>query len=502
MGRFKLFVAVATAALIAVPAGAFPEASAAPACAGSHTGGDWPSLNHDLSNTRHQDAEKKIGPSEAGALAPAWSFSIADAGVAQGSLQSTPVISDGCVYVAVTTGWIFALNADTGKLVWKQHLKGASLLALAVKYGNVYAFPYADKKGPRAIALDQKTGRVVWETPRLVPHETASSSMGQQPNLSPVLFDGMVFFSGSYAYGPVRVPLYFLDAHTGRVIKRFSMLTEKERKKGFGCCAMWATPAIDLKHKIMYAATADSESFTKQYRYNQAIVKIDADRRSPTFGKVLGAYKGVGERYIDDRSPYNFDDSPLCTTFGGPDDPAGGSSTSSSNSCAELDLDFGASPTLFTTDDGTQMVADLQKAGVYHAVKTKTMKGAWTRTLAPPSSLGNAGTGAWDGDSLFVAPNGGNGYAFDIAGIPMWAIHNLDDAARYQPLTVANGVLYTVTNAGTLLGLDSATGVPVLARAIAEDVGADACVTLGTGVAVARNTVYTQCELGWVVAYR
>jgi outer membrane protein assembly factor BamB len=144
----------------------------------------------------------------------------------------------------------------------------------------------------------------------------------------------------------------------------------------------------------------------------------------------------------------------------------------------------------------------MQKAGVFHVVETKTMDAAWTRTLGVPSAFGNAGTGAWDGDSLYVAANGGNEYSFDIGGIPVWATYQVADAARYQPVTVANGVVYTVTNAGVLLGLDSGTGVPVLARPISNDVDGEQCVTLATGVAVARNTVYTQCEGGWVVAYR
>lgn len=491
-----------TLALVAGSVGHEPAgARSAKTCAGSAKGGEWPFLNQNLANTRHQVRESAIGADEAGSLGLAWRFSTADAG-AEGSLQSTPIVDHGCVYVATGSGWIFALNADSGDLVWKHRIRGASLLALGAAYGNLYAFPYG-RGGARALALDQFTGEVVWETRRLVKPaaKDGSSSEGQQPNSGPIAFDGMLFFSGSYAYGAVRVPLYFLDAHTGDVIKKFSMISNSEREEGYGCCATWATPAVDLKNKVMYIATADSESFTKQHDYNQSIVKVDADRRSPSLGKVLGVYRGVGERYVDEHSPYDFDQSPVCQTFGGPDDPAGGSSTSSSNSCGELDLDFGASPTLFSVD-GTQMVADLQKAGVFHAVYAKNMEGAWRQTLAPPSALGNAATGAWDGESLFVSANGGNSFSFDSAGLPNWTMHHGGDAARYQPLTVANGVVYTVTNAGVLLGMSAATGAPVLEHPISPDVNDEVCFTLGTGVAVARNTVYTQCEPGWVVAYR
>lgn len=467
------------------------------------TGGEWPTLNLDHSNTRHQKAEKKIGPDEASALEPAWQFAAENVG-ADGAFQSTPILDSGCMYIASSTGWILALNADTGDLVWKYHFKKANLLALSAAYGNVYAFPYNDKKGARAVALDQFTGELVWETERLVEPipDDQSQSEGQQPNNAPVIFDGMVFFSPSYAFGSIRVPLYFIDAHTGKIIKRFHLISEKERKEGFGCCAMWATPAVDLDAKIMYAATADSESFVKQHDYNQAILKIDVDRKSPSFLEVLDSYKGVGERYIDEQSPYNFDDSPTCTMFGGADDPTGGTSTSSSNACLELDLDFGASPTLFTKD-GKQMVADLQKAGVFHAVNTKDMSGAWTHTLSWPSVLGNAATSAWDGTNLYVTANGGNMFSFNDLGDITWALSNGSDAVRYQPTTVANGVVYTLTNTGHLLARDVTTGLPVLQRDVAGDVGESSCFTLGAGVSIARNTVYVPCDgASMIVAYR
>ena len=82
------------------------------------TGGEWRAYGHDLSNTRFQDEEHSIGPLEAATLAPVWTFSSTAAG-GEGDFAGTPVVADGCVFVASSRGWVFAMNADTGALVWK-----------------------------------------------------------------------------------------------------------------------------------------------------------------------------------------------------------------------------------------------------------------------------------------------------------------------------------------------------------------------------------------------
>src|SRR5438067_5179942 len=96
------------------------EKATAARCAQAHApGGEWPSYGHDLHNTRTQDDERKIGPSNVASLQPAWAFSIAGVG-ATGNFQSTPVVADGCMFVTTSAGWVIAVNADTAKLVWKR----------------------------------------------------------------------------------------------------------------------------------------------------------------------------------------------------------------------------------------------------------------------------------------------------------------------------------------------------------------------------------------------
>ena len=84
-------------------------------------GGDWPAYGHDLANTRSQPEEHTLTPAAASGLQPAWVFSTSSAGDTT-SLQSTPVVARGCVFVGSAKGVAYALDAGTGDLVWKRQL--------------------------------------------------------------------------------------------------------------------------------------------------------------------------------------------------------------------------------------------------------------------------------------------------------------------------------------------------------------------------------------------
>jgi outer membrane protein assembly factor BamB len=84
-----------------------------------------------------------------------------------------------------------------------------------------------------------------------------------------------------------------------------------------------------------------------------------------------------------------------------------------------------------------------------------------------------------------------------------------------NPLAYANGVVYHADGKGFFDAYDASSGVPLMHRPMAADVGS-ACSNLGGGVAIARHTVYAVCgesgfqfyigpgdyATGWVIAYR
>lgn len=490
-----------------------------PCTADEHPGGAWPSLNGDLRNTRSQPAETTIGAEDATQLRPAWSFSGSQVG-APGGMRSTPVVAGGCVYLGLGQGYlgdqgdIVALDADTGEIVWHTQLDG-SVLGLAVHDGLVYATPSRGTRGEvtlpvvtdsylpagsYAVALDASTGAVRWRSERL---DDGDPRNGTFVNASPVVFEAggrrMVFvpLSGGSGDG-ARVPMYFLDAWSGTTIAKAYALTDAEYDEGFGGTGIWSTAAFDATTGHLYAGTADSDGRTRQHPYNNAILRIDADPRRPTFASVVGSYAGISE-HADLDDVVGYPRNPVCGVAGDQlgVDPPTFFDTSASAECLELDLDFGASPNLYTGSDGRPIVAALQKSGVLHAVNAESMTAEWRFFVGPGGAAMHAGTAAVDGTTIHVGATPNLVFALDRdRGTPAWVSTTGADSFAYQPLTIANGVLYGINDLGALVSFDAASGTPVLHRLLALDGGFEHCLGVGAGVAVARNTVYAPCDAG------
>jgi hypothetical protein len=84
---------------------------------------DWLTYNGDLRGNRYT-ALTQINKDTVGRLAPAWLFSVPDAG----QLQVTPVVADGIMYVTARNE-LFALDAGSGRRIWhykRPHTKGVT----------------------------------------------------------------------------------------------------------------------------------------------------------------------------------------------------------------------------------------------------------------------------------------------------------------------------------------------------------------------------------------
>ncbi|HJR25568.1 MAG TPA: PQQ-binding-like beta-propeller repeat protein [Acidimicrobiales bacterium] len=488
-------------------------------------------LNHDLGNSRRQPAERVIGPAEAKRLRPAWSFDGADVG-ATGGLRTTPIVADGCVYLAFGQGYlgdrgdVVALDADTGELVWHVELEG-SVLGLAAANGLIYATPSLGTRGDVAlpvvsesyrpdgssvVALDARTGERVWASERL---DDGDPTNGTFINASPVPFKAgggaggrhllFVPLAGGSGDG-ARVPMYFLDALTGATVRKSYSLTEAEYDAGFGGTGIWGTAAFDPATDHLYVGTADSDGHTRQHPYNNALLKIDADPRRATFASVVDSYSGTTE-HADLDATIGYPHNPLCgalddglRSLGADVDLPTFLDTSASVECLELDFDFGASPNLTSDAAGRARIGALQKSGVYHSVDAASMTAAWTFFVGPGGAFMDAGTPAVGGRDVYVGatPNLVYGLQKDTGRVRRLATTGIDVFA-YQPLTLANGVLYAVNDAGFLVGIDASSGAPLLHRLLAADGGFAHCLGVGAGVAVARNTVYAPCDAGGLV---
>ena len=478
-------------------------------------GGEWRTYGHDLSQTRHQDRERVIAPADVPLLTPAWTFSTTDAEGA-GDITGTPVVADGCLYVGTNRGWVFALNADSGELVWKAEVPegGGINSSVGVEHGRVYAAVSRTQRGegcpdpcvgPYAVAFDQATGALVWSTPPI------DTQRGSDVYGSPVFVDGVMLLGvsgGSAELGDeadrfaFQGSMNFIDAATGQVLKKtWTIHSPDQPADDFAGGGIWSTPAIDTDRKVAYAGTANPFKPQAEHEHTNAVLKFDVDRASPTFGEILDSYKGTIDEYIP-----AFSDLP-CYDFPGNNPPY---YPQGLGSCGDIDLDFGASPNLFTDASGRKLVGAGQKSGVYHVFDAETMEPVWTQVVGPPTQVGGiVGSTAYDGSSVF-GPVTVPGYVWSLdaaAGTHRWAGAIGDGAHWGEPVAVANGVVYTVDLAGFLDAFEARTGAPLARRPLAlGGTHSPASMSWG-GVSIARNTVYaavgiTGLDEGYVVAFR
>jgi outer membrane protein assembly factor BamB len=533
-----------------------------PGCASSEApGGEWRTFGHDYSNTRNQADEKVISAADAPLLSPTWSFSTMDAG-GEGDITGTPIVADGCVYVATNRGWAFAMNADSGQLVWKAQLpKGGAAngtvgiasrrsrqVSVRVRVRRsareirrlrrrhprrrISKYKWVTRKkwerrpavfvaasrtrtadnctpkescvGPYVVALDQATGELAWAS------EPLDTQTGADVYGSPVFFGGalMIGVSGGSAELGDEADRYafqgsmnFLSVDDGRVLRKtWTVHPPKDPDDDFAGAGIWSTPAVDPDEKVAYVGSANPFKPQAEHEHANSVLKFDVDPKSPHFGEIVGSYKGLVDEYFPELSQMPCFDIP-----GNPPPyyPQG------LGSCGDNDLDFGASPNLIAGPDGQKLVGAGQKSGVYHIFDAHTMKPVRSQIVGPPSAVGGiVGSTAYDGQSVY-GPITAPGYLWSISAADAslrWIAPVGDGAHWGPPVAVANGVVYSVDLTGYLDAYDARSGVLLTKRPLAFGGSKPASLAWG-GVSVARNTVYASVGIGslgdgFVVAFR
>lgn len=153
------------------------------ACAGKHYSAngvtetnDWPSFGRDYSNQRFSPA-KQINTQNVKDLVQAWQYK---SGVSA-SFQTTPIVQNGVMYLSLPFNHVVALNAKTGKEIWRyEHDRrkdwkmccGPANRGVAVANGKVFI----GTVDARLIALNATTGVKEWDIDVV---ESAISTEGQ-----------------------------------------------------------------------------------------------------------------------------------------------------------------------------------------------------------------------------------------------------------------------------------------------------------------------------------
>jgi alcohol dehydrogenase (cytochrome c) len=378
---------------------------------------------------------KQITKSNVNNLRVAWTWTLSP-----GANEATPLVHDGVMFLHSPGDKLQALDAATGDLLWQY----ARILPPGVNAGNKRAISiygnkvYMATSDVHAVALDVKTGRVVWDQP-------LAEERGFNLSGGPLVAKGKVMIGTSGRVGGKNY-IVALDAETGNFAWRFNTIaqpgepggdtwndhTAEERNGG----SVWTAGSYDSALNLAFfgvAQTYDTALLVKPVRpgvktdglYTDCTLAINPDT-----GKLVWYYQHlpndqwdldwVFERQIV-RMPVNGVVRPVIMTSG---------------KQATYDvLDAETGKWIYSKDLGLQnIVSSIDPATGKKTINPQTMPG--------------------DGQSKMVCPH--------VDGAKSWipGSFNPDTKIMYVPLIEACMDLTPVTDGGR--GLLSAGGRPTV----------------------------------------
>ena len=184
--------------------------------------------NGNYAQTRFYPA-KQIGRDNVKNLHVAWIFQTD----VKESLETSPIVVDGVMYVTTSFSHVYALNAKTGEQIWHYNHKMGPITTYCCGPNNrgvqvLGDLVYVATLDAKLVALKAKTGEVVWTT------DIADPELGYSETMAPtVVKDKILIGTNGGEYG-IRGFLKAYDAKTGKLIWTFNTIPENS-------VGVWAT---------------------------------------------------------------------------------------------------------------------------------------------------------------------------------------------------------------------------------------------------------------------
>jgi alcohol dehydrogenase (cytochrome c) len=238
-------------------------------------------------------------------LMPVWTF---HTGELRGGLNATPLVMDGVVYLMGPMNRVFAINAETGKIIWKYFYKLPEMSipyqrgsrGLAIGHGMVY-FGTLDN---HVVALDMKTGREVWDIEVEDVRQCGCNITSPPLVVKDKVIAGVT--GGEHAH---RGYLNAFDAKSGKHLWRFYTIpgpgepgfeTWGEKMWKYGGAPTWLTGSYDPELNLLYWGVGNpSSDFYGEFRkgdnlYSNSIIALDPDT-----GKLKWYYQEIPHDLYD-----------------------------------------------------------------------------------------------------------------------------------------------------------------------------------------------------------
>jgi alcohol dehydrogenase (cytochrome c) len=269
---------------------------------------NWLHPNKDYTQTRYSKADQ-INTGNVKKLRPAFVFQTA---VVE-SMETSPIVVDGVMYVTTSYDHVYAVDATTGQELWHYKHPMGAVTTFCCGPNNRGVAVMGDKLflgtlDAKLVALDNKTGKMSWQT------QIADPEKGYSETMAPAAVDGKVLIGTNGGEYGIRGFVKAFDAETGKLLWTFYTIPDQgsegvwasqdatghemhrdiaaekaqldkagrkfESTLGGG---VWMTPTVDLKTRTVFFAVGNpSPDLYGTERpgdnlYTDSLVAIDLD---------------------------------------------------------------------------------------------------------------------------------------------------------------------------------------------------------------------------------
>jgi polyvinyl alcohol dehydrogenase (cytochrome) len=449
---------------------------------------DWPMFGQNAANTASTSTPgNSMSPKQIAKLKPKWIFTTG------GDVSARAAVVNGVAYFPDWAGNLWAVDAESGHLVWSHQLSDYGLAtgtvsrtSPAVANGLVYIGTQYVSTGKTGwlLAINASTGALAWKI------QPDTSNPFPVITASPVVAGGVVYVGmtsneeyvasdPTYPCCSVRGSVVAVNAATGSIIwQTFTV------PPGYSGGNVWGSNAVvDAARGRVFVGTGNNYSVPNDPAYASCIAGggTRAACQSPDnhADSILALDMNSGAIKWSTRLEtwhqfYATDGSDFWNT-------ACGAFFGSPKNCPTMpgpDYDFGSAPNEITYQSGKTtktIIGAGQKSGIYYALDPDSGAELWHTQVGPGSSLGGMEWGsASDGTRIYVAicnlfgipyaaGSAGSWAALDPAtGAIVWQVADPNGSVDLGPLTVADGVVYAESMASKSLFVPDPPATPTM----------------------------------------
>ena len=177
--------------------------------------------NMNYAQTRYYPATQ-INTKNVAKLRPAFTFQTE----VLESMETAPIVVDGIMYITTSYNHVYALDAVTGKEFWHYKHKMGAVTTYCCGPNNRGVAIMGDKLymgtlDAKLLALDAKTGKVLWST------QIADPEAGYSETMAPVAVDGKILIGTNGGEYGIRGFVKAYSATDGKLLWTFNTVPEK-----------------------------------------------------------------------------------------------------------------------------------------------------------------------------------------------------------------------------------------------------------------------------------